>query len=89
MSRRGIVFSAGTSAENEAAAAAVDDIVFPVLVPNPGPGTVAYEAPVAHPDWVQWCYPVDEDSEPIAAAAGHTAVDVQPLGFFPPPTPPS
>lgn len=89
MSRRGVVFSAGTSAENEAAAAAVDSVVFPVLVPDPGPETTAYEGPVSHPDGVQWCYPVDVDSEPIVADAGYTVVDVEAAGFFPPPAPPA
>lgn len=83
---RGVVFSEGTSEENQAAANALDALVFPILCPDPDPITYCYEEAIENPSTPgEWAYPVDDDSEPLIVAAGKLVVNLEPLGYFPPP----
>ena len=91
--RKGIIYSVGTSEENQAAAAAEDAFVFPVLVPTPDEYTTRYADPIprrAPPELThQWAYPADEASEPVLlAAARGPVVDLPDEDWMPGPPPP-
>lgn len=92
---QGIIFAAGTKAQNIASAWAFDGLVlaaaFAANMADPA-DTTAYGEPVPHPDAedARVLYEVDDFTTPHALAQGFTLVDVERPGpFFPPPAPPS
>lgn len=91
----GVIFSAGTKAQNIASAQALDALVlaqaFAAQMADPS-DTTAYADPMPHPDAedVRVLYEVDDFSGPIAVGQGFSLVAVERPGpFFPPPVPPS